>query len=56
MTANEIEELRDIAADHAARDPVYTPIFERLERELADARQREASVRRAKRLTAEPLI
>lgn len=56
MTASEIEELRDIAADHVARDPVYTPIFERLERELADARAREAAIRRAKRLAAEPLI
>lgn len=56
MSADEIEELRDIAAEHVARDPVYTPIFERLERELADARRRDAAVRRAKRNAAEPLI
>lgn len=56
MSAEEIEELRNIAADHAAHDPRAAPIFERLERELAEARRREAAIRRAKRLAAEPLI
>lgn len=56
MTADEIEELRDIVAEHTAANPLLVPVFEAFERDLADARKREAQVRLARRMSAPPLI
>ena len=42
ISATRIERARDFMAHLSVRDPVYLPIFERLEVELEEARARES--------------
>lgn len=43
ISAARIEAWRKLAAQLAVRDPVYLPIFERLEIELEEAKARESA-------------
>ncbi|GLK54348.1 hypothetical protein JOD31_001515 [Methylopila capsulata] len=56
MSADEIEELRDVVAEYTATNPLLVPVFEAFERDLAEARRREAAVRQARRLSAPALL
>lgn len=52
VTLNELHMLHRITANLLLEDPVYLPLFERIERELAAWRSKDDAISRARALAA----
>lgn len=52
VTLSELQKMHRMAAALAIDDPVYVPIFERIERELAALNDRDDAISRARAVAA----